>query len=299
MYENSDPKPILAIETMYLQARKYSCADTAWTDLVVKRSTDNGTTWSSLQVVFSNSTNATVTQIGNGVPLQLKSNGTSRAVHSMKTKVANAHQQQTGPSIKANNQPGTILLPFCVNNSDVFLTRSNDDGLTWSAPEHLPGLFHPTWNWIGLGPPGGIQLESGRILLPAYHTFGIRFNGQFTHGHTVVSDDGGLTWRLGATQYGSATHFSNEVQAVQLRNGDILVNARALLTHRIQAMSADEGETFGESRAVPELREPLDGCEGSTVINNQKDLLLYSGPNTAGVFRVNMTIWASPNAAGE
>ena len=59
---------------------------------------------------------------------------------------------------------------------------------------------HPTWSWIGLGPPGSIQLDSGRILTPAYHTFGIRFNGQLTHGHTVLSDDFGETWRIGATQ---------------------------------------------------------------------------------------------------
>mgnify|MGYP000229642951 FL=1 len=251
------------------EARKDSCRDMAWTDLVMKRSVDNGTTWSDMQLVFSNSSTSSITQVGNAAPVQLR------------------------------DENGTILLPFCVNNSQVFLTKSVDEGLTWSTPRHLPDLVHPSWNWIGLGPPGSIQLESGRILVPAYHTFGIRFNGQLTHGHTVLSDDGGETWRLGATQYGSATHFSNEVQAVQLKNGDVLVNARAILTHRIQAVSSDEGETFGESWAVPELHEPWDGCEGSMVINDAKDTLLFTIPNTQAIYRTNLTLWASPDADGK
>jgi sialidase-1 len=92
------------------EARMHSCADTAWTDLVMKRSRDNGTTWSALQVVYANSSLASITQIGNAAPLQLRESN------------------------------GTILVPFCVNNSDVYLTRSTDDGTTWSPPRHLPGL---------------------------------------------------------------------------------------------------------------------------------------------------------------
>ncbi len=64
------------------------------------------------------------------------------------------------------------------------------------------------------------------------------------------------------------------MQAAQLKSGDVLINARALLTHRLQAVSGDGGETFGDSRAVPELREPWDGCEGSLAINRDKDVLL-------------------------
>lgn len=254
------------------EARKESCADTAWTDLVVKRSLDNGTTWSNISIVYANSSVNSITQIGNAAPVQLKGD---------------------------TNDTGTLLVPFCVNNSQVYLTQSIDDGLTWSTPRHLDGLVRPRWNWIGLGPPGSIVLESGRIYTPAYHTFGLRFNGQLTHGHGIISDDNGKTWRLGATQYGvNATHFSNEVQAVQLKNGNVLVNARALLTHRIQAVSQDEGESFGESRAVPELVEPLDGCEGSMVINDKKDVLLYTGPNSNGIYRRNLTMWISAAADG-
>ena len=98
------------------EARMHSCADTAWTDLVMKRSRDNGTTWSSVQVVYANSSLASITQIGNAAPLQLRESN------------------------------GTLLVPFCVNNSDVYLTRSTDDGATWSKPRHLPGLVRA---WAG------------------------------------------------------------------------------------------------------------------------------------------------------
>ena len=96
------------------EARMGSCADMAWTDLVMKRSIDNGTTWSDMQVVYSNSTASSITQVGNAAPLQLRDDN------------------------------GTIVMPFCVNNSQVFLTRSTDEGRTWSTPVSYTHLTLPT-----------------------------------------------------------------------------------------------------------------------------------------------------------
>jgi sialidase-1 len=109
----------------------------------------------------------------------------------------------------------------------------------------------------------------------------------------MYSDDDGATWQLGATDIGSSeNHMSNECQAVERPDGSILINFRGLLTRRIQAISFDGGLTFGPSRLVPELKEPIDGCEGSLIGYPSHNLTLYSGPNSQD-YRVNMTLWAS------
>lgn len=135
-----------------------SCSDFTGTDLVIKRSTDMGLTWSPLRVVHSENN----TVIGNVAPVQLKS--------------------------------GRILFPFCKNNVDVLITWSDDDGLTFSDPMPLPAATKPSWKWVGLGPPAGLLLESGRVLIPSYHTTVIHGDGEISKGHTLISDDEGKTW---------------------------------------------------------------------------------------------------------
>jgi hypothetical protein len=84
------------------EARKHSCSDFAWTDLVLKSSYDNGITWSKLRLIRSESgPNLPHTVIGNAAPVQISS--TKR-----------------------------ILIPHTRNNSDVWITFSDDDGNTVS-----------------------------------------------------------------------------------------------------------------------------------------------------------------------
>ena len=117
----------------------------------------------------------------------------------------------------------------------MYTTYSDDDGLTWAAPTHQPQLVLPdqAWKWVGLGPPGGIQLTSGRLLVPGYHTNKWKGDGCASRGHTILSDDGGVTWRIGSAEFG-APYLANECQAVQLRNGSVLINARTVTNKRIQ-----------------------------------------------------------------
>jgi len=140
------------------EARLGSCSDGAPTDLIVKRSTSAGVSWSAASIVRS----APFETIGNAAPVQLR--GTGR-----------------------------ILLPHTRNNSDVFLTVSDSDGLSWSPARKLEGVVRPGWNWVGTGPPGSVQLApsaaspSGRIVVPCYHSPD-RANNNVCHGHVMLSD---------------------------------------------------------------------------------------------------------------
>ena len=96
----------------------------------------------------------------------------------------------------------------------------------------------------------------------------------------MYSDDLGDTWQLGGLIL--SPDLPNECQAVDLGNNTILVNSRSLNNHRLlvpcmfltataahprlQSLSYDGGLTFpAEAQQAPELFEPWEGCEGSTI----------------------------------
>lgn len=247
----------------FAEARRGSCSDFAATDLVVKSSIDDGLTWSPLRLIRTGIVPDTV--IGNAAPVQIKT--------------------------------GRILLPHTRNNSDVWYTWSDDDGVTWATAVMIRNSTLPKWKWVGTGPPGSIQLQSGRILVPSYHSnFRDDLVNNIVHGHVYLSDDDGITWRLAsASGFGEADKFSNECQAVQLKNGSVLINARSFSTltqeNRIQTLSDDGGETFGPTRYVPELPQPFDGCQGSTV-RSENGTLFFTGP-ASNYLRDHLSLWQS------
>ena len=110
--------------------------------LVVRRSTDNGQTWGPLDVVAEGDETLA---IGNVCPV-------------------------------VDHQTGAIWLAFCGRGADrlqdrVFVTHSTDDGKTWSARVEITSdVKKSEWGYYYTGPGHGIQLESGRLLLPCHHS---------------------------------------------------------------------------------------------------------------------------------
>jgi len=210
--------------------------------------------------VYGNSTNSSFVTIGNAAPVQDRSTG-------------------------------RIVVPFCRNNLQVLVTYSEDDGLTWSAPVNISNVTLPEWKWIGLGPPASLQLSNGRLIVPSYHGPFSWDDGEFTHGHLMLSDDGGSSWRLGAELTG--IHLSNECQAAELENGTVFINSRSLGTDRLKTYSDDGGDTVGETTIINGLRQPLEGCEGSTIRLPNSSYLLFSIPNDIEPYRYNLSVFLS------
>ena len=220
------------------EARMYTCGDTTQKDIVYKRSSDNGQTWSKLQVLYGgNSSGENFNWVGNLPPVQLKYNQ-------------------------------RILFPFCQNNRLIMQTYSDDDGITFAPAQVVPNVIRANWQWVGLGPPGGLLLQSNRILIPGHYSTNGSAIGSSSVGFLMVNDFNGQVdkWYVGG-EYSLDNYYPSESQAVELlpKANSIFINARSYDTKRIGAYSDDGGITFKKITVLKTLVQPLHGCEGSTL----------------------------------
>lgn len=133
-------------------------------------------------------------------------------------------------------------------------------------------LVFTEWATFALGPGHGIQLKSGRLLIPAYAYF-IECKECFgklcqttPHAFCFHSDTHGRTWRFGEAVPGPESVECQVVSVDEEEGTNILYcNARSPLGYRVQAVSLDDGAVFQEGQLVQRLVEPRNGCHGSVV----------------------------------
>lgn len=240
------------------EARVGSCSDYTQTDLVMKRSAD-GKNWSQLQVFHTSGADT----VGNAAPIVTGSD---------------------------------LVVLFNLNNSRVLMKRSSDLGHTWTGAQDISeSTTLPNWKWVGLGPPAGLRLSSGRLLIPSYHTTvfpGTVDNGLYSKGHALLSDDDGRTWRLSSDHDFGGRHFPNEAQAVELPGGQVAIFARGFLFERTRTVSPDGGDHWGETDVLNTQHEAFSGCEGSTISCGIGERLVYSG-SLGVLLREKMTVMTS------
>src|SRR5205085_3494114 len=127
---------------------------------------------------------------------------------------------------------GSVHLLFCVESMRCFYSRSTDDGRTWAAPREITAAFDAfrleyAWKVLATGPGHGIQLKSGRLVVPVWLSLGTGNNG---HGDsvsaTIYSDDGGKNWKPGEIAVPNAGEFTspNECCVAELPDGTVLMN---------------------------------------------------------------------------
>lgn len=247
------------------EGRKYSCADATEKDIIYKRSTDNGQTWSELKILCQgNLTDDGYNRVGNFAPVQLKYNQ-------------------------------RILVPFTRNDIIIMQSFSDDDGLTFSPAQVIPNVTQPDWKIVALGPPSGILLQSNRILIPANRPMNSSLSGFYSLGYVMLNDHDGQIdkWYLGG-EYSLDGFFPNEAQAVELlpKANSIFINARSLKTVRIGAYSNDGGLTFNKVNVLKTLVQPPYGCEGSTIYHPNSGRLFYTGLANTTV-RTNLSLYIS------
>ena len=245
----------------FIEARKYSCDDHGFIDLLLRRSFDNGTTWSPATVVHSNSTESDWHTVGDALPVR-------------------------------DAATGAIQLIFTIDNLDVMHTTSVDDGASWAAPTNISSVaLVQRGPFVGTGHAGGLQLANGDLLVPLY-------GGAPTHSYVLSSEDGGANWRVRSELAAGNEWAMAEVQA---GTGRLLGSMRpsdaqkpfAGQSGRLQSWSNDSGVTWSEPEHVRSLIEPVKGCEGSLLLHPNGKLYFGHPDPPLGLFRTRFNIKVS------
>jgi len=233
----------------FAEARRHDASDHGNIDTVVRRSEDAGKTWGPELVVADDGDNT----MGNPCPVVDQDTGRIWLHLSW-----NGHKPPEG-----GYKPG-----FGKDSRRAFVTYSDDDGKTWTTPKEITQqVKKANWSWYATGPGGGIQLtrgkHKGRLIIPATHDAHSPKTGRTQHSFIVYSDDHGKTWNIG----GPTKAGHNESMAVELENGNVMLNSRlhggatSQENHRGVSISGDGGKTFRHHYFDETLIEPR--CQGS------------------------------------
>ena len=262
----------------FAEARRNSASDTGDIDLVVKRSTNGGKTWSSIITVWDDAGNV----CGNPSPVVDRETGRIVLVSCWN---------------RGNDFEKAIHSRSSIDTRRVFVTFSDDNGLTWAPVREITDqVKDPEWTWYATGPCHAIQTRTGRIVVACNHgVFGGegKPEGAGTQSHVIYSDDKGETWHIGG-----CPGVGNEATIVELDNGDLLMNMRGARVDRketgyarLAAISHDGGETFDAPFYVKGLIEPV--CNASIIdyspAGSRTGKILFSNPEHISK-RVNLTV---------
>ena len=157
--------------------------------------------------------------------------------------------------------------PFRVAKDNyLWLSYSDDDGKTWSAPRDITPMVKANWmKFLGVGPGTGTVLRTGphagRIIVPTYSTNFVSHLSGSQSSRVIYSDDHGETWHMGeavndnlpiedGTLHSSTMddywYQNTEASAVQLDNGQVKLFMRGLFGQLQVATSYDGGQTWAK-----------------------------------------------------
>lgn len=183
--------------------------------------------------------------------------------------------------VRKGSQPGLDVK----ETSQFLITKSTDDGLTWSEPVNITAQTKRKEWWLYAPAPGqGITLKDGTLVFP---TQGRDSNG-LPFSNITWSKDGGKTWKASNPAFSDVT----ECMAVQLSDNSVMLNMRdnrnrtdSISNGRRVCITTDLGQTWVEhptSRKA--LIEPV--CMASLHKHlyqengMEKSILLFANPDS-------------------
>ena len=196
---------------------------------------------------------------------------------------------------------------FRVSNTNyLWMSYSDDDGKTWSAPKDITYGIRKDWmHFLGTGPGTGIALHSGphkgRLVIPAYTTNNVSYLSGSQSSRVIYSDDHGETWNAGEAvndnrPVGNQTIHSStmnnpgaqntESTVVQLNNGDLKLFMRGLTGDLQVATSKDGGATWEKDvKRYADVKDVYVQMSAIHTVQNGKEYIILS--NAGGPGRYN------------
>ncbi|CAG5339813.1 sialidase A (neuraminidase A) [Streptococcus pneumoniae] len=197
--------------------------------------------------------------------------------------------------------------PFRIaKDSYLWMSYSDDDGKTWSAPQDITPMVKADWmKFLGVGPGTGIVLRNGphkgRILIPVYTTNNVSHLNGSQSSRVIYSDDHGKTWHAGEAVNdnrqvdGQKIHSSTmnnkraqntESTVVQLNNGDVKLFMRGLTGDLQVATSKDGGVTWEKDiKRYPQVKDVYVQMSAIHTMHEGKEYIILS--NAGGPKREN------------
>ncbi|MGX5820313.1 sialidase family protein [Chitinophaga lutea] len=256
----------------FAEGRVGNAGDFGDIDIVMKRSTDNGDTWSALQVVADNKD----LQAGNPAPVV---DVTDPAYPGGRVFIF----YNTGNNHESEVRKGNGL-------REAWYRASPDGGKTWEAPVNVTKQVHrprqlgfsEDWRCFFNTPGHAMQFtegpHKGRIFVATNHSAGApmpKFREYRASGY--YSDDHGKTFRISEDV---SFEGGNEAIAAPLTNGRLMMNIRnqqGNVKARIVALSPDGGATWDTAYFDHQLPDPV--CQGSILplgVSKGKTILAFS-----------------------
>lgn len=255
----------------FAEARKNSPSDSGDIDLVMRRSSDNGITWSKMEKIFDDGGNT----MGQPTPI-------------------------------VNQETGQLMLMFAKNNREAYVSRYHDDAQGFGAPVDITAIVKSLEtpfeiNRVGPGPTAGVQAESGRLIAPVWVNGTIGVPTTYRVG-VLYSDDEGDSWHAGGTVDVNAQIAGvNESTIVVQPDGSLYMTQRtnAGAPMRSFSVSEDEGLTWTAAQTLPQIDPDMTAIKAGLTRIHERGVadttgLLFSAPEGPG--RSNMAVWWSPDS---
>ena len=194
--------------------------------------------------------------------------------------------------------------PFRVaKDSYLWMSYSDDDGKTWSAPQDITPMVKADWmKFLGVGPGVGITLRTGpnkgRIVAPVYTTNRTNHLNGSQSSRIIYSDDHGKTWHMGGGVNDNRTLYDGTVvdsstmnnyyaqntedSVVQLNNGDLKLFMRGLTGDLQVATSYDGGITWDNYVARYDVPDVYVQMAATHTVQDGKEYILLANANGPG-----------------
>ena len=255
----------------YAEARKNSSSDWGEIEIHLRRSTDGGKTW--------------------GASKQTAHTGARLEGNPRKAEGGEHEQTVNNPVAIVDRETGVIEFLYCINYARCYSMRSTDDGVTWSKPADITASFEPfrakyDWKVIATGPGHGIQIKSGRLVVPIWLAYGKEGDHGPSAAATIFSDDHGRTWKAGELAVPNEGDFGNpnETMLTELSDGRVMLVSRSVSKANRKIITISPDGATGWSRPVfhDQLWEPV--CMASIVAHPARPgALIFSNPHRLGL----------------